>query len=425
MTHFKKLFHSETRTAVAGICMLVLGIVLATLELLDVPIVPKHPGLNRKIVAESLSEIFQSNQFANEAMVDWQGQNQKVKIEYTLDSELQEASEGLLKRFRPDYGAIVTMNPSTGEILSMASYTRGNSEAGNLNLRASFPSASVFKVVTAAAAIEKAKISTDFKINYNGANHTLYRRNALSDKTNRWTRRVSLREAFALSINTAFARIGIKLLTPTDLFNYAYRFGFNRSLNSDLPLEIGFANVPSEDDYEIAQTASGFTRENKMSPIQGAVIASIIASDGQLRSPYIVKSIVNEQGEVLYKNTPLDYEQVIEPETAEKMRVLMEATVSRGTSRRSFREFARNRYFEEIEVGGKTGSLTGTEPRGKCDWFVGYARHDGRRIAVAALTVNRDKWQVKSSYLAQSLFQKYYADLIMKSNHTVVSSGRD
>ena len=48
----------------------------------------------------------------------------------------------------------------------------------------------------------------------------------------------------------------------------------------------------------------------------------------------------------------------------------------------------RKKQYEDVEMGGKTGSLTGLNPKGKCDWFVGYARYKGQRIAVAALTVN-------------------------------------
>ena len=67
----------------------------------------------------------------------------------------------------------------------------------------------------------------------------------------------------------------------------------------------------------------------------------------------------------------------------------------------------RKRKFDDVEMGGKTGSLTGTNPKGKCDWFVGYARYGKHRIAVAALTVNEKKWRVKSSALASEFLAGY------------------
>jgi beta-lactamase class D len=61
-------------------------------------------------------------------------------------------------------------------------------------------------------------------------------------------------------------------------------------------------------------------------------------------------------------------------------------------------------------VGGKTGSLTGLDPEGKYDWFVGFASHGDQRIAVAALTIHRKLWRVKSSYLARKAIENYFKD---------------
>jgi beta-lactamase class D len=68
----------------------------------------------------------------------------------------------------------------------------------------------------------------------------------------------------------------------------------------------------------------------------------------------------------------------------------------------------RKSAFQEMEMGGKTGSLRGLSPKGKCDWFVGYVRGEKSRIAVAALTVNEDKWRVKASYLARMFIEEYF-----------------
>jgi hypothetical protein len=61
-------------------------------------------------------------------------------------------------------------------------------------------------------------------------------------------------------------------------------------------------------------------------------------------------------------------------------------------------------------MGGKTGHLTGDDPKGGVDWFVGYASNGDRQIAIAAVTVNKKYWTVKSSYIGQSLFKKAFED---------------
>ena len=144
-----------------------------------------------------------------------------------------------------------------------------------------------------------------------------------------------------------------------------------------------------------------------MSPIQGAMIAAAIIQDGTMKAPYVVDSITNDQGEVVYQGKPLAVENVVSPASAEKLRELMTETVTNGTSRKIFRKIIGHKGFEGAEFGGKTGSLHGDEPKGKCDWFVGYGKFNEKEIAVAAITVNVDRWTVKSSYLAQSAMLSY------------------
>ncbi|MCX7979282.1 MAG: penicillin-binding transpeptidase domain-containing protein, partial [Bdellovibrionaceae bacterium] len=97
----------------------------------------------------------------------------------------------------------------------------------------------MFKIVTAAAAIDHAGLHPTTVLKFNGGNYTLYKRNVLSDTVNRWTRSVTLREAFARSFNTPFGRIGIEALSPEVINDYASRFMFNQTIPSDIPVEMG------------------------------------------------------------------------------------------------------------------------------------------------------------------------------------------
>lgn len=336
--------------------------------------------------------------------------NDKLKaiVQYTFDPKLQESMEAMFRQYSPDYGAFVAMDAATGRVLAMVSYSRDPQMQDNLALRASFPSASVFKVVTAAAAIQERKFSADTQIQFSGANHTLYKSNILKTTYNRWTRHMSLKDAFGKSVNTVFGRLGAYTVGPEKLGVYAKRFGFNRSIGADLPMQEGRAPIGA-DAWDLAQTASGFTRENTMSPLQGALIAAAIANDGIMMEPYVVQSVHTAEGNSLYSAEPRVANIAVEPSTAREVRELMNETVSHGTSRKSFRGFFKGR-LKELDVGGKTGSLTGMDPPGKYDWFVGYADGGNRRIAVAALTIHNKLWRVKSSYVARKAFENYFHD---------------
>ncbi|MFN9066259.1 MAG: penicillin-binding transpeptidase domain-containing protein, partial [Bdellovibrionales bacterium] len=106
-----------------------------------------------------------------------------------------------------------------------------------------------------------------------------------------------------------------------------------------------------------------------------------------------------------------------------KMRTMMEETVLTGTSRKSFRSLVRSKKFREVQMGGKTGHLTGDNPKGRTDWFVGYAFDEDRRLAIAAITVNEKFWTIKSSQVAQMMFRKFFEPVI--AQRTAASENKE
>lgn len=366
----------------------------------------------RELIQSELKTNFALNQYPDTVTLPLTDESSKIthKVKYTIDEELQANAEKLLKSYKPDYGAVVAMDALTGKILAMASYQKNKKFDDNLTLKGSFPAASIFKIITASAAVDKYQISPNTLIFFNGANYTLYKKNVMSTQHNKWTRGMSIKEAFARSINTVFGRLTLEHLQPKDLEDYAVRFGFNQKIASDLPFESGFASIPNEKSFHLAEIASGYNKVTRMSPIQGAMIGASIAADGDMKVPYVVDEVQDMNGKLVFKGEPVTIAHTLSPNGAERLRTMMEATIKQGTSRKSFRSLVKNKKFKELIMGGKTGSLTGDNPKGKVDWFVGYAIGDTERIAIAALTVNVDYWTVKSSYLAQSLFKIHFKE---------------
>lgn len=372
---------------------------------------------DRAHVAKAIATQVRSNDLPEKMKINWDGKDQNVTVKYTIDDDLQKEADRLLKSYKPDYGAILVIDATTGEVLTMSSFQRDNPQGTNLNLQATFPAASIFKVVTATAAVDKAGVNPEHKIHYNGGAHTLYKKNVLSERVTRWTNVITLKDAFARSINTAFGRLSIENLHPEDLNEYSNRFMFNQEIPSDFPVEMGVAYIPPGKGFEMAEAASGYNKMNRMSPVQGAMIAASVANDGKMVVPYLVSSITDESGKTVYKGSTLNRSNTMSKESAAKVRELMGQTVLAGTSRRTFRPLMKDRKFREIEMGGKTGHLTGDNPKGRVDWFVGYAFDEDRKIAVAAITVNRKFWTVKSGHLGQSMFRKYFSPIIAHSKN--------
>lgn len=370
---------------------------------------PKPAHLTKENVAEVLKSSASAYSFPREVTVDIQNKKKQVKVNYSVEPKLQGLMEGLFRTYSPDYGAFVALDAKTGRVISLVSYSRAGVH-GNLALRASFPSASVFKVVTAAAAIGEGKISADSVVSFNGRNHTLYRGQIMQSKITHWTRFITFKEAFAHSINTVFGKLGAYSVGQEGLRQYAGRFGFNRHIAADLPVQEGRALIP-DDIWGLAESASGFTRENTMSPLQGALIAASVANQGVMMEPYIVQSVTEMDGSPLYFAQPRVAAVPMDSETASQIRRLMQETVHHGTSKSSFRGFFK-KSFSFLDVGGKTGSLTGLDPQGKYDWFVGYADSGTTRLAVAALTIHEKQWRVRSSYLARRAIESYFKEAL-------------
>lgn len=330
---------------------------------------------------------------------------QWLEAQYSLHASSQAAMERLLDRYGPDYGAFVALDATTGRLLTLVSSTRNESDLGNLTLKALFPAASIFKIVTATAALDRERLTPDTEIPFKGGNHTLYRKNVYDDSEKR-ARKMTVRDAFAKSVNVVFAKLGLFWLTPTELADYANRFFFNQAIASDIPLQKSRIDVPVFDKWALAELASGFTRDTLMSPLQGAIMAAAVVNDGIMMEPFVVDTLRDADGTILYQGESRLLSRPMTEATAHEMRDLMRETVRRGTSRKWFRGFK----GRDWEVGGKTGSLTSNKPRGKADWFVGYATDGTERIAIAALTVNERVWRVKASYLARAFLDNYLKD---------------
>lgn len=368
---------------------------------------PEKSILSKSEVAAALKSGGVFQEFPSEVEMMVEGKSEKVRLNYSFDERLQSEMESLIAMYRPDYGAFVAVDANTGRILSLVSYSHRSDIDDHLALRATFPAASVFKVVTAAAAIAEGNMNANTAMQFNGRNHTLYKSSVLKTKINRWTRTITLKEAFSRSVNTVFAKLGIFNVGPEDLRDYASRFGFNRSIASDIPIQEGKA-VISDNLWQLAEASSGFTKETTMSPLQGALIAAAISNGGKMMEPFAVETIQrSSDGLKLYQAQPQLFQEVVSAPVATELKSLMRETVRRGTSSGSFRRFFRGPYAL-LDVGGKTGSLTGLDPKGKYDWFVGYGEFGQSKIAVAALTVSEKYWRVKSSYLARRSFETFF-----------------
>ena len=363
-------------------------------------------GIQKHHLSDSISEEIFANEFPSIVTINSNQSNFDAIVHYNIKPDLNSFIDDTIARYGPDYAAVVVLQPHTGRILAMSSFVKDNSLNHNLAVHSGFPAASLFKIVTAAAAIDTGVARPGSIYQYNGKNSSLYKSNVLRHKTNKWTRNTSLSKAFALSINTVFGRIGVYDVGAETLKTYADVFGFNRPVPVDFSIESSKTGFHSGDEWSIAEAASGYTLDTTISPVHAAMLASVIANDGVLVEPSLIDFAVDTSGPLLYKSEP-DSARVFDKKTSDELRVLMRATVKKGSAKKHFRTFFKGPYVN-LDVGGKTGSLTGHNPKGKTEWFVGYGDSGKDKVAIAAVVVNKEKWYIKPARLARFVLEEYF-----------------
>ncbi|MCB0318547.1 MAG: hypothetical protein KDD56_07300 [Bdellovibrionales bacterium] len=326
--------------------------------------------------------------------------NNRVVL-FSPDTALQLQLENIIKSASAPHTAVVAMEPKTGRILAVASKS---TNIKDLALHAGFPAASLFKIITSAAAIEWSDINENSKVFFRGGNYTLNKYNYLPN-SKLDNRSMTLGEALGKSCNPVFARVALNHLNSQLLETYAENFGFNSLIPFDVKLPISSATIP-DSKYGLSRTAAGFG-EVFISPVHAAAMMSAISNNGLMPRPKFIDSIVSDSGQVIYNPPNAFIKRITQPGTSKQLLKLMHNTTTTGTSRK---EFADNKKLTipNIDVVGKTGTLRGKNPWGLNTWFIGAAPMQNPTIAIAVISVDPKTRSARASGIARQVLEKYF-----------------
>jgi penicillin-binding protein A len=348
--------------------------------------------------------------------------DRKIRVETSLDIELQNYLLSKLNTSTARYIGIVAMDPASGKILSMVSFNKTD-PSNNPCLDSRFPAASIFKIVTASAAIEKYGFSSNHVFTYNGMKHTLYK-SQLKERKTRYTNRIAFKDAFAQSVNPVFGKIGSLYLGKDTLEKYAKAFGFNRNIDFEILVDPSCVAL-SDKPYQWAEIASGFNNQTKMSPLHGAMMVSAIINQGKMLEPTIVDRIVNEKGRIIYSGKLIPMGQAIAPNVSLTMNRLMETTIKSGTGRKAFRRYRKDKILSKLNIGGKTGSIDNKTHNARYDWFVGFAeeKNGDKKIALSVIVAHEKYIGLRAGYYARIAMKKYFKDIFEQDRHLAHKAG--
>jgi peptidoglycan glycosyltransferase len=330
----------------------------------------------------------------------------------TVDPRLQRSALSLIKQHKLPEAAIVMMDPETGAILVWASHVdaseRHRSPRYDFAASAIAPSASVFKIVTAATLVEHDGLGPQTReCIARSAEQRILASDLVDDPLrDKWC--MTLATAMGKSENAVFARLAHRRLDPATLGQMAHAFGYGEAVAFDLPVQPGELRLPDEP-LPFARTAAGFWNTT-LSPIHAAYISAIVARGGSAIRPVLVRRVTS--GATVDYESPAPVSRgVIRPETAQALATMMEHTVSEGTSYRAFHD-AHRRPFLPVQAAGKTGTLNDPDGQHLYTWFTGFAPAHGtkKEVVIAVLVVNRPRWHVKANVVAREMLRDYFRE---------------
>lgn len=338
------------------------------------------------------------------------------KVTFTVDPDVQASLEKMLDDYNVPHSGVVLIEPSTGRVKAFVSHTEAKPAVDDLARKALAPSASVFKIITAAALLETAGIDPAKDTCYHGGKSGLTPQNIKGDPK-RDHKCATLGAALTWSINSIIAKLTYKHLKKQDLEVWAERFAYNSEIPFEFPVEVSTAEFVDEP-FERARSAAGFYHTH-LSPLHGAMIGATLANDGVMMQPSIVEKLEDRKGETVMTFTPHVFKRVMKAETAQKLSEMMMNTTTIGTARKYFKH--RNAFPNDIVVAGKTGTLSNYNPYLGFTWFVGFAERDGKKIAVSGLVCNTPSWRIKGPFAASEAVRQYFSSRPVESTEKVAA----
>jgi cell division protein FtsI/penicillin-binding protein 2 len=386
---------------------------------------PSVTEIKKLLDKKDVQAFLNGNTLANltRQSFDSQMEGRSYRVVTTLDMPLQQFMIKNLNTSNARHIGIVAIEPSTGRILSMVGFDRAN-PSNNPCLDSIFPAASIFKIITAAAAVEKCGLNQGSSLSFTGGKHTLYK-SQLTDKYSKYAQNITLRDSFAQSVNPVFGKIGSQLLGKAAIEQYAAAFGFNRPIDFEAPIDSSTLSV-EDAPYHLAEIASGYNRTTLISPLHGALIGASILNRGAMIEPTMIDRIADQTGHVLYQSRIEPMKQVISPKSSEIMASMMEATVDSGTGRKAFKGYQKDGILSRLDIGGKTGSMDNQTHEAHFDWFVGFAadKASGQKVVVSVVVAHEKYIGTRSGYYARILMKQYFSQFFASAEHKLKQKDR-
>ncbi len=351
--------------------------------------------------------------FLEQLITDFTGEK-KIgdNVVTTIRYDLQEAAYRALDYYD---GAIIAMDPATGEILAMVSQPTFNpnsidadweklQEGSALYNRATqgqYTPGSVFKILTTLAYIES-NPETYQNYSYECTGEITIDGKTIHCASNKAHGELSLEDSFAKSCNTSYANmmqdIDEEIFTKVckaNLFNQELPIAFESSMSS--------FSISKDDDNALKMDTAIGQGKTLVSPLHMVMLASAVANDGVVMRPQMVERVENYNGITVEEPKEKEYVTLFTEEQVALLSDYMRATVENGTGSKL--------QSDLYTAYGKTGTAQTTSDLDQTNaWFVGFAEKDGKQIAIAVVVENSGNGSTYAVPIAKKVFDLYFSN---------------
>jgi cell division protein FtsI (penicillin-binding protein 3) len=330
--------------------------------------------------------------FADDMEDDRAMQGQSVVL--TIDKTIQHVAERELalgvRTFEARGGSVVVMDPSTGEILAMASYPPFNpnepskyptAHRRDRALVDRFEPGSTIKPFTVAAALAAGAIKPNQSINCENGVTRIGGRTLHDAHPYEW---LTPTQVLAHSSNIGTAKIALAL-GKKDLYRAFRRFGFGEPTRIGMPGETAGVLRHYRRWYEIDTAAVSFGQGMSVTNVQLATAMGAIANGGRLMQPILVRRMVDGHGETIEETTPRVRRQVVPRKVAKLVGQMLTAVTESGGT-------AVEAGVDGYLVAGKTGTAQKADYAhggyAKDTWlasFIGFAPADRPAVVISVV----------------------------------------
>lgn len=328
----------------------------------------------------------------------------------TIRYDLQKTAYDALGKYD---GAVVALDPQTGEILAMVSKPDYNpntiakdweklQEGSALYNRATqgqYTPGSVFKIFTTLAYIKDNPDYADYTYECKG--EITIDGKTIHCASNKRHGVQTLEETFANSCNTSYANLISSIsektfneVCDTLMFNQALPIAFESSTSS--------FSISNKDTTALKMDTAIGQGKTLVSPLHMAMVAGAIANDGIAMRPTLVDYSENYKGILVEETEAKEYKTLLTTEETKLLAQFMRATVEDGT--------AKSLLSDKYTAYGKTGTAQITSDLDKTNaWFVGYAEYEGKEIAIAVVVEDSGNGSKYAVPIAKKVFNCYFS----------------